>query len=126
MLRAFAFCFLFFTLSDALAENKVRIIFFEDSATLPIGAAAKLDGVIKKYQKDQKDQKKNRTRLEIKAYAVLSNKPSWSAFRLSLKRALAVRDYLLQHKVRVKDIILMPQGNICESPCQRVDISLRQ
>ena len=119
MLRAFAFCFLFFTLSDALAENKVRIIFFEDSATLPIGAAAKLDGVIKKYQED-------RTRLEIKAYAVLSNKPSWSAFRLSLKRALAVRDYLLQHKVRVKDIILMPQGNICESPCQRVDISLRQ
>ena len=110
--------FLLLPPNTASAADKSSIIFFQESYDLSVNATAILDETLKQYRNSNK-------RFEIKAYAALANKPSWSAFRLSLERALAVRDYLLRHNVPHKDIILMPQGNVCEAPCQRVDISLK-
>jgi outer membrane protein OmpA-like peptidoglycan-associated protein len=105
--------------APALARNKISIIFFEDKVELPISTSAEMDRLLKIYKKQ-----KQTKRFTITSYAALSDKPSWSAFRLSLARALTVRDYLTRHNVPQKHIILLPKGNVCESPCQRADVVL--
>lgn len=121
-MKAFFFVFAILISASALANTKAKtsIIFLEESAELPLKANADLQLLFKVYQKQG-----SKKRWAITAYAVLADKPSWSAFRLSLTRALLVRDYLLARQVPLKDIILMPKGNVCSSPCQRVDVALR-
>lgn len=108
------------TPAPALASDKFSIIFFEDRAELPLKANSDLDKLLVRYQK-----LKAKKRFVITAYAVLSDKPSWGAFRLSLLRALLVHDYLISRNVPLKHIILRPKGNVCEAPCQRADVALR-
>ncbi len=105
----------------ALDDRKpIQIIFFENSTKLPLRASTQLDPLLSAYH-----QQKERRRFVITAYGTLADKPSWSAFRLSLLRGLALRDYLTSNNVQAKDIVLLPQGNLCSTPCQRADIQLR-
>lgn len=121
-MKALVFIAIIFLTSWAFAKNPtISILFFETSANLPISAQSKLDSILETYQKSRR-----KIRFFVKAFAALPDQPSWIAMRLSLKRALQVRDYLLRNKVPQKDIIIQPLGNNCAAPCQRVDIYLQQ
>lgn len=121
-MKILIFTIIWLLTSNAFAKPpSVSILFFETNTNLPISEYSKLDSILQAYKKSR-----NKMRFFVKAFAALPDKPSWSAVSLSLDRALVVRNYLKQHKVPQKDIIIQALGNNCAAPCQRVDIYLQQ
>ena len=121
-------------LSAQAKKAETRILFHQDSALLPQGADRKLNHIVSQWLK-RKDSLRRKNphqtrsydpKITIIAFAALPEQPGWKAQRLALKRALVVEKYLLQKAVNRKYIILKPQGNLCASPCQRVDVVLNQ
>lgn len=73
---------------------------------------------------------KKEARVEIQAHAAPSTDGPTSARRLSLARALEVRDFLVSHKISSKKIDIKPLGDLmasemADSQADRVDIYVR-
>jgi outer membrane protein OmpA-like peptidoglycan-associated protein len=99
-------------------SNNFRVLFVVESDQLQDPAPGDLDGLAAKL-------KTNDQRLQIIAYASGSADQSSAARRLSLKRALTVREFLIERGVRSTRMDVRALGNQSgEGPPDRVDIVL--
>lgn len=98
---------------------EVTRLLFTDGADLNTSARASLDGLVQKLRENEAN------RLTLAAYAAGSDDTMSKARHLSLKRALAVRAYLLERGVAQGRIDVRALGRVAsDDPPDRVDLML--
>jgi outer membrane protein OmpA-like peptidoglycan-associated protein len=108
------------TRSAALEGQAVaaEILFAPGQATLAPTAQEALDALIEPL-------KSNNLRVQLAAYSGRPGNSSSDARRLSLRRALAVRDYLAARGVPKSMVNLVAFGGALSGPAERVDLMVR-
>jgi len=93
-----------------------HVLFVEDDDALSSGAQTQLDKVVKLLRKSHAS-------LDVVAYGGNRESRSSDARRLSLRRGLAVRAYLVSRGIDQKRISIRPMGGVRDDgPQQRVDV----
>lgn len=93
----------------------VTILFEPQSAVLPFPALAGLDALATAMTGGT-------ARVEVHGYAGTPGDLSSDARRLSLRRCLSVRDYLVARGIARERVIVMPLGGAPEGAADRADI----
>ncbi len=102
-----------------MGSMQFRLLFEPDSPALTLESAERLVSLAAALQE-------NAVRLELHAYAGSPDSLSSDNRRLSLKRALAVRGYLVDHAVDARRMDLHAEGSAPDGdPPDRVDIRLK-
>lgn len=102
--------------AETFNDRLLRLLFDAGSPALTFEAAGELDGLTG-------DLLGNSVRLEVHAYAGGPDGSSSDNRRLSLKRALAVRGYLVEKDIAAARIDIHAEGSAPDSdPADRVDI----
>ena len=98
----------------------IRILFSETATDVPGGAKPALDGLVKMMQEDEN------MGLQLEGYANIPNASPNQSRRMSLFRAISVRNYLVKHEIQSRRIEVRALGNKSdEASSDRVDVFIK-
>lgn len=98
----------------------IRILFSETATDVPGGAKPALDDLVKMMQENED------MGLQLEGYANIPNASPNQSRRMSLFRAISVRNYLVKHEIQSRRIEVRALGNKSdEASADRVDVFIK-